>query len=122
MAKKTRLSPNKLAEIKSSFAGLKTIADYKPVKTEFEVSAVQPVETAIDDLTLQEAQILAQLGDVRDQLADKGFEFTQKMKGAAQQVTAQYGDDSAEIQKLGRKRTSEKATRKPNAAKPNNVS
>ncbi len=116
MARKTRLSPNKLAEVKSSFAGLKTIGDYKSVKPEFEVSLIQAVETAVDDLTLQEAQLSAQLDDVRDQLADKGKEFTQKMKGAAQQVIAQYGDDSAEIQKLGRKRTSERATRKPKTA------
>ncbi len=113
MARKIRLSPNKLAEIKGSFAGLKTIPDYKPVKAEFEVSLIQAVETTVDELTLQEAQLSAQLNDVRDRLADKGKEFTQKMKGAAQQVIAQYGDDSPEIQKLGRVRSSERATRKP---------
>ena len=117
MARKTRLSPNKLAEVKNGFAGLKSISEYKPVKAEFEVSAIQAVETAVDDLTLQEAQLSAQLNDVRDQLADQGKEFTQKMKGARQQVIAQFGDDSAEIQKLGRIRTSERATRKPKAAK-----
>ncbi len=113
MARKIKLSPNKLAEVKSSFAGLKSISGYKSAKPEFEVSLIQAVETAVDDLTLQEAQLAAQLSDVRDQLADKGKEFTQKMKGAAQQVIAQYGDDSAEIQMLGRKRTSERATRQP---------
>lgn len=112
MAKKTRLSPNKLAEVKASFAGLKSITNYVPVKSEFKVSEIEPVEAAIDDLTAQEAQLLAQLGDVRDRLADKGTEFTQKMKGAGQQVIAQFGDDSAEIQMLGRKRTSERAARK----------
>ncbi len=116
MAGKKKLSPNKLAEVKNSFAGLKAIGDYKPVKAEFEVKLTQAVETAVDDLTLQEVQLAAQLSDVRDRLADKGAEFTQKMKGAAQQVIAQYGDDSAEIQMLGRVRSSERATRKPKAA------
>ena len=111
--KRRRLSPNELAEVKASFEGLKSITDYAPVKTEFSVSQIQAVETAIDTLTGQEAQLLAQLGAVRDQIADKGTEFSQKMKGAAQQVIAQYGDDSLEIQKLGRVRSSERGTRKP---------
>ena len=112
MAKNTRLTPNKLAEVKASFEGLKSIGNYTPVKAEFKVLEIEMVAAAIDDLTAQEAQLLAQLGDIRDQLADKGTQFTQKMKGAAQQVIAQFGDDSAEIQKLGRKRTSERAPRK----------
>lgn len=117
MAKNRRLSPNELAALKNDFAGLKSIAGYAPVKTEFAVSAITPIAAAIDALTTQEAQLAAQLADVRDQLADKGTEFTQKMKGARQQVVAQFGDDSAEIQTLGLKRTSERSPRKPAPAK-----
>ncbi len=117
MARKDKLSPNQLAELKSGFAGLKGVAGYAPVKAEFSVATIQPIETAIDALTTQEAQLSAQLADVRDQLADKGAEFTQKMKGARQQSIAQFGDDSAEIQALGRKRSSERATRKPKSVK-----
>lgn len=117
MAQRKRLSPNQLAEVKASFEGLKSIAGYAPVKPEYKVSEIQPIEAAIDDLTKQEAQMLARLGDLRDQIADKGTAFAQKMKGAAQQVIAQFGDDSMEIQALGRKRTSERAARKPKTAK-----
>lgn len=113
MPKKKRLSPNKLAETQASFAGLKTISDYAPVKVEYKVGSIQPIEDAIAALTEQESQLLVQLGEVRDQLADKGTEFLQSLKGAAQQVIAQFGDDSPEIQKLGRKRASERATRQP---------
>ncbi|MDQ2746069.1 MAG: hypothetical protein M3T96_02275 [Acidobacteriota bacterium] len=112
MPKNKRLSPNKLAAVKADFEGLKSISDYKPIKSDFEVTQIQPVADSIDNLLEQEAQILAQLGDIRDQLADKGTMFFQKMKGAAQQVIAQYGDDSAEIQKLGRIRSSERSTRR----------
>ena len=119
MAKKKRLSPNKLAEIKSNFAGLKSIPDYAPAKAEYRVAEIQPIEDAIDELTEQESQILAQLGAVRDQLADRGYEFTQKIKGAAQQIIGQFGDDSPEIQKLGRKRSSERAAPRPRQNKPN---
>lgn len=117
MAVKKRLSPNQLAETKASFAGLKSINNYKSVKPEFAVSEIQPVEDALDALLAQEAQLLGQVNDLRDQIADKGKEYAQKMKGAAQQVIAQYGDDSAEIQMLGRKRTSERAPRQPKPAK-----
>lgn len=115
MAKNKRLSPNQLAEIKASFAGLKSIDGYAPVNADFAVAAIQPIEAAIDTLTEQESQMLAQLADLRDRIADNGAEFSQKMKGAAQQIIAQFGDDSAEIQALGRKRVSERATRKPKA-------
>lgn len=113
MAKKKRLSPNKLAELKSDFAGLKQIQGYAPIKDEFKVGEIQPIETALDNLLVQEAQTVAQLDAIRDQIADKGDLFVQKMKGAAQQVTAQFGDDSPEIQSLGRKRASERATGRP---------
>lgn len=112
MAKKTRLSPNKLAEVKASFAGLKTIGNYAPMNAEFAISAIQPIEAEIDELLAEEAQKMAELAVLRDRIADRGTLFSQKMKGANQQVVAQFGDDSTEVQKIGRKRTSERAPRK----------
>ena len=117
MAKQKRLSPNQLSDIKADFAGLKSIAAYKPVNNDFEVSAIQVVEDSLEDLIMQEAQAIAHLADLRDQIAVKGTEFIQKMKGAAQQIIAQFGDDSAEIQTLGRKRSSERALGRPSRAK-----
>ena len=118
MVKKMRLSPNQLAETKSGFAGLKGIAGYKSSNAEYDVAVIQPVKTAIDTLTAQGAKLLVQLGEVRDRIAANGIQFTQKMKGAAQQVIAQFGDDSMEIQTLGRKRSSERAPNRPKSVKP----
>lgn len=112
MAVPRKLSPNQLAEAKAGLAGLKGIDGYAPVNDDFAVAAIEPIVTTIDELTAQEAQLAAQLAAVRDRLADKGTEFAQRMKGAAQQVVAQFGDDSAEIQALGRKRSSERSPRK----------
>lgn len=111
MAKRYRLSPNQAAKLKANFAGLKTITDYDPPKTEYEVAAIQPIEDALDDLTEQESKMLAQLEELRDKIADKGKEFEQKMKGVGQQIVAQYGDDAPELQKVGRIRSSERAPR-----------
>ena len=55
MARKKRLSPNQLAELKSNFAGLKSVQGYSPIKDEFKVTAIEPVETALDNLLVQEA-------------------------------------------------------------------
>jgi hypothetical protein len=61
----------------------------------------------------QEAQLMVQVEDVRDQIADKGKELAKKMVGVGQQVVAQFGDDSPEVQAIGRIRSSERAGRKP---------
>lgn len=116
MAVIKRLSPNQLAEVKNAFAGLKSVDGYAPVNDDYKVSAIEPLEAALDELTVQEAQIAAQLAAVRDRIAETGTEFQQKIKGAAQQVIAQFGDDSSEIQALGRKRASDRAARKPKTA------
>ena len=110
---KKRLSPNQLAEVKANFAGLKQISGYSPLNAEYKVGAIEAIETALDALLLQEAQVAANLADLRDQIAEKGTEFQQKIKGATQQVVAQFGDDSTEYQSLGRKRASDRAKGRP---------
>jgi ribosomal 50S subunit-associated protein YjgA (DUF615 family) len=95
--------------LKRDFAGLKSIADYAPIKKEFEVVQIQPIEDALDTLLTEEAQLEAQLAALRDRIADKGYDLVQKMNGAAQQIIAQYGDDSPELQAIGRKRKSDRA-------------
>lgn len=110
MAKYKRLSPNQLAKVKSDFAGLKQIQDYSPRQDDYKVSAILPIETALDNLLTQEAQLETQLGAIRDQIAEKGYQFNQKMNGATQQIIAQYGDDSPEIQAVGRIRKSDRST------------
>ncbi len=113
MAKKIRLSPSQLAEMKAEFQNLKTMDGYESHKPDFEVAAIQAVDTSIDALLAQEAQVKNQLASISDQIADKGREYIDKMNGAAQQVVAKFGDDSAEYQSLGRKRKSERRTRRP---------
>lgn len=113
MAKKTRLSPNKLAKEKESFANLKAITGYSPARAEYEVAVIQPIVDAGDSLRVLEAQKKAELADIRDQIAAKDSEFVEKNDGAALQVAAQYGEDSPEYQSLGRKRKSERRTRRP---------
>jgi len=113
VAKKKRLSPNKLAKEKGYFANLKKIVGYEPRKAEYEVAAIQPIVDRLDDSLEREAQLLAELATVRDSIAEDGTALSEKNDGAALQTAAQFGEDSPEVQSLGRTRKSERKTRRP---------
>ena len=63
-----------------------------------------------------ETALLARLAEVRDILAENGTLFVEKNDGSVIQVAAQYGEDSPEYQSLGRKRKSERGTRRPRSS------
>lgn len=111
MAKKKRLSPNKLAQERANFENLRTMTGYRSQKPEYEVTAIQAVVTELDDAIAKEARLIAELAETRDIVAEKGTEFAEKMDGAATQVSAQFGEDSSQYQSVGRKRKSERGTR-----------
>lgn len=111
MSKKRRLSPNRLAEEKANFENLKAIEGYHSQKPEYEVAAIQAVVDVLDEKLAREAVLLAELAEVRDDIAAKGTEFVEKNDGSTVQVAAQFGEDSPQYQSLGRKRKSERRTR-----------
>ncbi|MBS1796144.1 MAG: hypothetical protein JSS81_19990 [Acidobacteria bacterium] len=121
MAKAKRLSPNRLAEEEGYFTNLKNIPDYHPQKTEFSVAEIQAVVDAIRAGLVEETRLMARLAEVRDELARNGRLLMDKNDGSVIQVAAQFGDDSAEYQSLGRTRRSERGTnsrpRRPAAIK-----
>lgn len=112
MAKKKRLSPNEIAEERRNFENLKEIEDYRSQRPEYEVAAIQIVDDELDEALSEEAVLLKRLDEVRDTIAEKSNLLAEKMDGAVIQVAAQFGEDSPEIQSLGRKRKSERATGK----------
>lgn len=123
MAKTRRLSPNEYAKEKAQFAALKQIPDYEPRKPEYAVAAIEPVINRLDSKLEREAQLNAELAALRDEIAADCTILVEKNDGAALQVAAQYGEDSTEVQSLGRTRKSERATgltRKDKKVKPTN--
>lgn len=111
MSKKRRLSPNRLAEEKAYFENLKAMEGYHSQKPEYEVAAIQAVVDVLDEKLAREAVLLAELAQVRDEIAEKGTELSEKNDGSAIQAAAQFGEDSPQYQSLGRKRKSERRTR-----------
>lgn len=112
MARKKRLTPKQLAEAKRKLATLKSFGDYESRKPEFAVVAIEQIDTALDNLLEQEAQAKAHLEEIRTQIADKGYDYSQATEGAGVQVKSQYGDDSPEYAAYGYKRSSERASPK----------
>lgn len=112
MAKNKRLSPNQLTLELGYFTNLKNIGGYRSQKPEYEVSSIQADVDALNAALTEETQLLARLAQVRDTIAEKSTSFVQKNDGAAIQVAAQFGEDSAEYQSLGRTRKSERGTRR----------
>jgi len=110
MAKKTRLSPNQLAKEKAIFENLKAIEGYHSQKPEYEVAAIQAVVDVLDEKLAREAVLLAELAELRDDIAEHGTILSEKNDGAAIQVAAQFGEDSPQYQSVGRKRKSERRT------------
>lgn len=106
MPRKKRLSPNQIAELDDDFAGLKSIPDYNPVKEEFKVSEIEPVKAALAAKNDEISQKEAEISELRGEAADIGGLYVKKMKGARQQIVAQYGDDSPEYEAVGGTRTS----------------
>ena len=106
MAKKKRLSPNQLAELKRDFAGLKTIENYESRNEDYKTEEIKIIDDRIDDLNDRRAQKKAELDDLDNQIADTGVEYQQRMKGVRQQVVGQFGDDSPEYEAVGGTRVS----------------
>lgn len=111
----THVNPKLLAADRVALAALKVIADYSPAQPAYKTSAI---ETALAELTAArdtEAQAQAALDTARDVTVAKEWAFHNLMLGAKDQVTAQFGRDSTQVQSVGRKRESErkKPQRKP---------
>ena len=112
-----RLKPSVIQEDEDSFAGLKTITDYAPANQAYTVATIG---TAKDEMTAAreiEAQAIAALATARDNAVKAEWKFHNGMLGGKDQVTAQYGRNSNQVQVVNRKKTSEYKPRKRKGSK-----
>ena len=116
MADETRrLSPSVLQADKDALAALKNIPTYTPANAGYTVAKVQ---TAQDNMGAQqddETQKQAAADAARDNATAAEWAFHKAILGVKEQVRAQFGADSNEVQALGLVKKSEKA--KPSAPK-----
>lgn len=102
-----RLNPSVIEEDKDSFAGLKTITNYAPANQAYTVAAIETAQTDMLDAQERLAQAEAAAATARDIATAAEWKFHNLMLGGKDQVTAQFGRNSNEVQAVKRKKTSE---------------
>ncbi|MDT7809489.1 MAG: hypothetical protein QOJ70_3302 [Acidobacteriota bacterium] len=109
MANETkRLRPAQIADDESGFAALQAMTGYAPANSSFTVAAIASALAALQNAQALEAQAEAALAAARDNAVAREWEFHNLMLGVKDQVTAQFGRDSNEVQALKLKKTSER--------------
>ena len=103
-----RLSPALIDADGSSFAALQAMTGYAPANQTYTLAAVTSAHAALQGAQTAEAQAEAALAAARDDAVAREWEFHNLMLGVKDQVTAQFGRNSNEVQAIGLKKSSER--------------
>ncbi len=103
-----RVYPAVLKEDQDALTALAAITDYKPANAAYTLANLTAALTAMQ--AAQQAVVRAQgtLDTARDAAAAAEWRFHEVMLGAKDQVIAQYGASSDQLQTLGLKKKSER--------------
>jgi hypothetical protein len=107
-----RIRPSLLQTDRDAFAAVKNMPTYKAAQTQFDVAAIQALADAMVAKRDIEAQKQADLNAARDDATAAEWDFHNGVLGVKDQVIAQFGDDSNEVQSLGLKKKSERKSPK----------
>lgn len=109
-----QLPPSILSEDREVYAALKGIANYAPANEQFTMTAVDASYQQMTAVQEREAQVAAELAAARDNKVAAEWAFHNKMLGCKDQVKAQFGPSSNELQSLKLKKKTEYKTRRGN--------
>ena len=110
MADETRrLRPSDLQADKDAFAALEAMEDYAPSNKDYTVAKIQALSDTMDEEQEDEAQAEAAAKAARDDATAAEWDYHNAILGAKDQVKAQYGADSNEVQSVGLTKKSERA-------------
>lgn len=116
---KKRVSRKVLLKDRDSFDALKSVAGYDPSNTDFTVAKGQTALNGMNAGKEAEVQAEASAAAERDNSAQAEANFHAFVVGAKEQVIAQFGKDSNEVQAVGLKKKSEyKSPTKKNGGTP----
>lgn len=110
-----RLKPVQLESDRAAFAALQAITGYAPSNATFSLAAIRAAHAELAEAQTMETQAAAAAASARDNAAAMEWTFHNLMLGAKDQVVAQFGRDSNEVQAVGLKRVSEYRARKRQA-------
>jgi hypothetical protein len=86
---------------------LQAVAGYAPANPAYTMAAVTAAHAALVAAQQAEVQTAAAAAAARDEAVAKEWEFHNLVLGAKDQVVAQFGRDSNEVQSIGLKKASE---------------
>lgn len=112
-----RLPPDRLQADRVSFRALQAVEGYAPANGAYALEEIERVHAELESLRVAEVQAEVARVAARDRAAAKEWEFHRLVMGAKDQVVAQFGRDSNEVQAVGLKKSSERKRPRPRAAK-----
>lgn len=102
-----RIAPAVLESDRETLAALQGLTGYAPANPAFSVTAIKDASDALKSALDAEAQANAAAAAARDNAVKKEWEFHNLIVGTRDQVIAQFGKDSNEVQAVGLKKASE---------------
>jgi hypothetical protein len=104
-----RLRPSDIQADKDSFAAIEAMEDYAPSNKDYTVAKLQALSDTMGEEQEAETQAEAAAKAARDDTTAAEWDFHNAILAAKQQVTAQYGADSNEVQAVGLTKKSERS-------------
>jgi len=102
-----RLLPAALQQDRDSASALRTLSGYAPANSAFTLAKVQAALNNMDAAQEAYTQALVAFEAAKSDLIASEWAFHNVVLGAKDQVVAQYGADSNEVQAVGLKKKSE---------------
>jgi hypothetical protein len=102
-----RLAPATLKADEEAYTALKTIKDYKPINNAYDLAKVEAKHAS--KTAKKDQELLAEKAwkTARDEANEAEWDFHNDILGVKDQVLAQFGASSNELQLLGLKKKSE---------------
>lgn len=104
----TRVSPEVQRADKDALAALQAITDYDPRNPNYSTASAQAALASMNARQIAEIQAEAALANARDAARDAEAAFHTIILGAKDEVRAQYGSNSDQIQAIGLKKKSDR--------------
>jgi hypothetical protein len=101
-----RLKPAVFQADENGFAALQSMTNYSPANHVYSTKAIAAARDEVDALRRVEVQAAASATVARAKAVAREWDFHNLMLGAKEQVIAQFGVDSDELESLGRKKKS----------------
>ena len=103
-----RLAPAQIAEDEEAFAALKAIANYAPANPAYSIAAIEQAYQDMQAARTAEVQADAAAKAASDNVVKWQSSFHNLIINSKDQVTAQFGRSSDEVQAIGLKKASER--------------